>query len=248
MQKALYPEGPAICHATILHPPSGIAGGDALSMDITLDEDSHAVLSTPGANRWYKANGRLASQEVQIHLKANSRLDWLPQENIFFEQAHASTQLCLDLQSGARTIGWEIMQLGSVSKAGHWDEGPVLTHTRFVLDGQPIWLEAGEILAESRLRTSDNGWSNLPVMATLWAFGPELSSEHIDDIGASLPWHQELRAGITQLPQTQGQSLSLIRVLGLHAQEVRQLLIDYWMRLRPLTLDTQGLALRIWNT
>ncbi|NYT59681.1 urease accessory protein UreD [Alcaligenaceae bacterium] len=248
VQKALYPEGPAICHVTLLHPPSGIAGGDSLSMDITLNEGSHAVLSTPGASRWYKSLGRPSAQALHIRLAANSRLDWLPQENIFFEQAHASSLTRLHLQSGACAIGWEITQLGGIDKAGHWNEGQVLLDTQLTLDGRLMWLDAGELQAKCPLRHSNNGLAGFPVMATLWAFGPQVSTGHMESLETGLPWSDTLRAGITHLPQKQGQSLSLLRVLGTHTQDVRQLLIAFWMRLRPVVLGTQGTYLRLWNT
>jgi urease accessory protein len=248
VQKALYPEGPGICHVTILHPPSGIAGGDCLSIDITLNQGSHAVLGTPGASRWYKSNGHASAQQVHIQLAADTRLDWLPQENIFFEQTHASTATHLELQSGASVIGWEITQLGSISKASHWDEGRILIDTRLILDGAPMWLDTGELDAQCPLRHSRNGLAGFPVMATLWAFGPQLSTEHAEDLGSMMPWNDDLRAGITHLPQKQGQGLSLLRILGTHVQEVRRWLIAFWMRLRPLILGTQGMALRLWNT
>ncbi|TAL87544.1 MAG: urease accessory protein [Candidimonas sp.] len=248
VQKALYPEGPKVCHIAILHPPSGIAGGDVLTIDIHASTGAHALLTTPGATRWYKANGRHASQTIHIALDADARLDWLPQENIVFEQAQATLSTHLHLQTGSRAIGWEITQMGSIAVAPHWAKGAFWLNTHMTLDEHPIWLEAGEIQADSLLRGADNGLAGLPVMATLWAFGPRLGAEPIEKLAQGLPWSDALRAGISCLPQENEQDLYLLRVLGQHTAEVKALLIEIWMVLRPLVLGLRGEYLRLWST
>jgi urease accessory protein len=248
VQKALYPEGPAVCHVTILHPPSGIAGGDVLSIDINVEPGAHALLTTPGATRWYKSNGRRSAQTVVIDVAMDSRLDWLPQENIFFEQSHATATTQLNLQTGSAAIGWEITQLGSITKKSHWDEGRVLLHTQLTLDQNLLWLDSGELDAKSEIRSSANGLGNFPVLATLWAFGLELSRDQNDTIAHALPWTLNCRAGMTHMPQSHGQGLCLVRVLGQHVEDVKRLLIALWMMLRPLLLKTEGSYLRLWNT
>ena len=88
-QKSLYPEGNDVCHAVILHPPAGIAGGDHLRIDVKICSHSKAVITTPGATKWYKSNGLLSSQQTKLSVAPGGHLDFLPQENIYFNSSNA---------------------------------------------------------------------------------------------------------------------------------------------------------------
>src|SRR2546425_2822413 len=88
VQKPLYPEGADVCHAIVVHPPGGIAGGDELALDVRCERGSHAVLTTPGAGKWYRSTGAWARQSLRFELAGT--LEWLPRETIVFSGALAT--------------------------------------------------------------------------------------------------------------------------------------------------------------
>ena len=66
VQKMLWPEKTGVCHAIIVHPPAGIAGGDHLTFRMSAEDAAHALVTTPGAGKWYKTNQKKAFQHIDI--------------------------------------------------------------------------------------------------------------------------------------------------------------------------------------
>ena len=83
IQKPFYPEDD-VCHVYLLHPPGGVVGGDQLTLDVEVNREGHALITTPAAGKFYRSAGSLAQLKQTLVVKAKSTLEWLPQETILF--------------------------------------------------------------------------------------------------------------------------------------------------------------------
>jgi len=72
----LYPESERVCHHVLVHPPGGIVGGDVLDIDLHMAPGSHALLTTPGATRFYKTQQAEARQNLIARVENGARLEW----------------------------------------------------------------------------------------------------------------------------------------------------------------------------
>jgi urease accessory protein len=153
IQKALYPEGREICHAIVLHPPAGICGGDRLHIDVEVGAGAQALLTTPGAGKWYRSAGAIAEQAVTLKVSrgvtegnpCGSTLEWLPQESIVFDAAQARMRTIVDLEEGARYIGVETLCLGRRASGETFARGQLQLATDIRLAGKLLWRERGRI-------------------------------------------------------------------------------------------------------
>ncbi len=170
--QTLYPEGDAVSHNVLVHPPSGLVGGDTLQMDIHAGPGTHGLITTPGASRFYRSLGAAATVHTEVRLDAGARLEWLPLEAICYSGCIAHNQLMLDLAPGAELIGWDVTALGLPQANQPFVQGSLMQH----IELRGAWLERGRIAADdTRLMDGPLGLAGQRCIATLFlATGSDL--------------------------------------------------------------------------
>ena len=139
VQKPLYPEGDAVCHAIIIHPPGGVVGGDQLAVDVTVGEGAHAFLTSPGAAKWYRANGHVSGQHIVLRAGSGASIEWLPQESIFFDQACVRLRHEVELAADASYIGCDIVCLGRSASGEIFNEGSISQQVQIRRGRKLLW-------------------------------------------------------------------------------------------------------------
>lgn len=163
--QSMYPEGDAICHNVLVHPPGGLVGGDELDIHVDVGEGAHALITTPGAARFYRSEGPLAVQRTALALGEQARLEWLPQEALCFSGCNAENRISLQLAPGAQLLGWDVVAFGLPHADKPFIAGRLLQHIE--LPG--VWLERGRIAADDVLLLDGRlGMAGHRCMATLF--------------------------------------------------------------------------------
>ena len=236
VQRPFYPEGDT-CHVYILHPPSGIVAGDALTITAKAHGDSSALITTPAAAKFYRSEGRIAKQQVQLSVADNAALEWLPQETIVYEGAKVSSQLQLNLAAAARFIGWEILVLGRPAA----NEG----------------FSAGSVTLNWQVRRAEKIYYQERLQLDSLAFAARWGMNAHSSCGALLAYpcdSQQLQAvqeligshparGVTLLDE-----LLICRALDDRADVLRGFFEHVWQILRVDIMQKPACAPRIWAT
>ncbi|WP_128002130.1 urease accessory protein UreD [Piscinibacter defluvii] len=243
----LYPEGPAVCHHVLVHPPGGMVGGDRLDIDLQLQAGSHALLTTPGAARFYRSAGEPAVQSLRARLDAGARLEWLPLETLAYSGCLAENHLRFELAPGAETIGWDLLALGLPAAGAPFERGRYLQHLE--LPGR--WLERGVIAADDTLLLdSPLGLAGRRVLGTLWfAAGTPLAAAQrealLDSARAAVAAHPLAAwAGATAPDDT----LVLLRAVAERVEPLTALFRQVRGRWREQAWGLPDLPPRIWRT
>jgi urease accessory protein len=247
VQRPFYPEGRALAHVYLLHPPGGIVSGDRLHVELELAPQAQVLCTTPGAGRLYRArhDRRLQEQCNLLKVAAGASLEWFPQETIVFPGAHAALETRVELEGSASFIGWEITVLGLPANEQRFDSGALRQRLRVTCNGRPVLHEQMDLDASSALLHGKAGLQDQPVSG-VFVCGPfpaAVPDADVLDALRAVTAAQPARCGITRLG-----NFFVGRYLGHCAQEARRCFVMFWQLLRPLLLQRTACIPAIWST
>ena len=254
VQKPLYPEGGQVCHAIIVHPPGGVVGGDQLHIAVQAHDSSRVVITTPGAAKWYKANGETSQQNIQIDVGAKASVEWLPQETIFFDTAHVKLVQSVSLAMDASYLACDILCFGRSASGERFHTGKISQNIKIRRAGQLIWHEQGSFTGGSQAMNTVLGLADHTVCASLIAVskaGPAaFSAAQLTALRDEAQALLELAgvADVSQFGVTQIKTVIVVRFLGDASEIARQVMLLAWRHLRPVVIGRDAIELRIWNT
>jgi urease accessory protein len=249
IQRVFHPE-PAVagapgaqpCHAYVLHPPGGVVSGDELTLEVAVQREAHALLTTPAAGKFYRrgTEGRVA-RLTQTLAADGGVLEWLPQENIFFPDSAVELRTIVHLQADARFIGWEIGCLGLPANQASLGHGAVRQSLELWHGGAPLLLERLNIVhACLAPRWGLAGYAALGS----WLAYPARPG----DLAAARAVAAAVNCADMTLACTLVDGVLICRGLAARSDRLKQAFIDLWCALRPGLLGRPAIAPRIWAT
>jgi urease accessory protein len=128
--------------AALLTTSGGLAGGDRLSLAVTLEPGARAVVTTAAAEKVYRSLGPDAAVTVSLAAADGTWLEWLPQETILFDGARLKRRVDVDLAPDARLLAAETLVFGRAARGERFTRGLLHESWRLRRGGALVWADA----------------------------------------------------------------------------------------------------------
>ena len=228
----------------LLHPPGGMAGHDQLTINVTVAERAHVLLTTPAANKVYRTRGLRSEVIQEIDLAPGCSGEWLPQGTILFGGSSYAQRTVIRAATSARFSCWDSICLGRPASGDDFTQGSGEQSLAVFLDGKPLYLDRLDWTADAPLMCSGWGLQSYKVLSQLLMYpADEDVLERARQVTGDPAWQAVGRVGVTLVD-----GLLVMRMLGDAAFQVQELLQTLWSRLRPLVMGHAPCPPRIWAT
>ena len=236
IQRPFYPEG-EVAHVYLLHPPGGVVGGDQLLVDVQVNANASGLLTTPGATKFYRTEGKLACVNQRLSNSGGS-LEWFPQENIFFNGANVALDTTIKTAAFSPLAFWEINCFGRRAGDLPFNEGSVVSKLS-VYKGETLTLLDRFALSDGASLANATGLRTNTVSG-LMLLSP-LPAESVDAARAVLSSDAAFRLSTFD-------DMLLVRYLGNSAEHAKAGFVKIWEQQRMSLSQRKACAPRIWLT
>jgi urease accessory protein len=228
VQRALYLEEtlPAMAYVYIISPSGGILQGDRYRIDIVLNNNSFAHVTTQSATRIYKMEKNFGTQMVNVEVKEGSYFEYIPDQIIPFRNSRFYQAVELNVHDNATMIYSEMLVPGRVARGEsfEYDICYIRTRARNQL-GKPRFVDMIKLEPKKEDLRLEEIMGTFDVVGTMYIITRPLYIKDLQqEINLKINELQEtIAGGASAFPNKQG---IIVRMLGKTAGEVRNMIFE----------------------
>jgi urease accessory protein len=223
----------------VMNPGGGYVDGDSYKISIVLEEDAEVLLTTQSSTKIYKTRTKPAIQEMDIHLKKGSLLEYLPDPVIAYEGASFKQKMIVRMEQGASLICSDIFTPG-------WAPDGTIFRYNLLQSKMEVHLEKQLVLFDHVKLEPDEDITGIGYMEGYTHFGTMIVMDErvnmglLEELHELLEPHDVMRIGISMLAVP---GLSL-RILANSTQAIEHVLRDSHELIRKKLFGKESVFLR----
>ena len=132
-----YPDNSGSAYSYIVNPTSGLVGGDRIKSEITLEKDTHVLITSPSATKVYRSTGSYSEITTSITLKENATLEYLPKYVIPFAGSMYSQKTTVTMEAGSSLLFLDAFTTGRTARHEHLGFREYRNATEITYCGEP---------------------------------------------------------------------------------------------------------------
>ena len=240
-QPCLYPED-NICHTYIMHPTGSIMGGDIVDIKCTLKPGSHVVITTCDKTRFYRCGEHVAIYKQVLTIHNNAELEYIVQENMFYNGCNATLDTLIDCKAGGRFMVWIWHCVGKTANMDTEQDGGISSKTIVLKNNRPVVAESILYNTKNPLMQSILG-VEYPVSASFY-----ISNDSSDIFGLVQSIIDELSLNPRQAicHVTMENQVIIVRMFSVHTHITKTAFTTIWQTIRQHRHQTAAEIPKIW--
>lgn len=182
----------------VMNPGGGYVDGDSYKMSIVLEEEAEVLLTTQSSTKIYKTRTKPAIQEMDIHLKKGSLLEYLPDPVIAYQHACFKQNMIVQMDKGASLVCSDIFTPG-------WAPDGTLFRYDLLQSKMEVYLEQQLVLFDHIKLEPDEDMTGIGYMEGYTHFGTmiiideRVNKAFLEELHDLFEPLSEIRIGVSML-------------------------------------------------
>lgn len=197
-----YLDDSGCAYSYIVNPTSGLVGGDKIEIKITIEDNAHGFITTPSATKVYKSSGSQSEQDIDIFVKKDGILEYLPGYVIPFADSLYSQKIKVYMEKSSTAFILDSFATGRSARGEHLSFKEYRSRTEIIYCDEPVVTERISLRPDKEDYNALGFLETFTASAVLYLIFDDLSVQGrlIADIKALLNESDDIIGGVSALP------------------------------------------------